>query len=220
VKRLVAIFLWCGSVGLLGSACLYDPDDRCGPHQVSIAEDRCECEAGFVPGAQGCVPCGDNEAESGGECVCVDGYARPSEGAPCESIPEELGADCDLNSKPCAEGPYPLCHVTNGASGYCTSGCDSDDDCSGGYKCHLDGADSYCRRPPLGYAKSCESDEDCADGEATYCEVIQQHVCLVPCSEGNTAGCFEGEVCCNFVLFQPICVPTAACAENGGIEVQ
>jgi hypothetical protein len=88
----------------------------------------------------------------------------------------------------------------------------------GGYKCNVDGG--FCRRPPLGYGDSCQSNEDCADGEATFCEVIQQNVCLVPCSAGNTDVCFEGETCCNFVIFEPICVPAASCTANGGLEVE
>jgi hypothetical protein len=220
VKRLLALAWSSSVVGLIGSACVYDPDDRCGPHQVVISHNRCACEPGFVPGDSGCEPCGDNERESSGACVCVDGYARPAEGAACEVIPAELGATCDTQSEPCSDGPYPLCHETNGSSGYCTSSCSSDEDCSGGYKCHTDGAEGFCRRPPVGYGKSCDSDEDCEGGEATFCETIQQYVCLVPCSAGNIDGCFEGEVCCNFVVFEPICVPADACTANGGLEVE
>lgn len=219
VKRLTALLGITGLASLWASACVYDPDERCGPRQVLIDNDRCVCEAGFVPGEGGCVTCGENEQESGGECLCVEGYARPAEGAACEEIPDQLGLACDADSEPCAEGEYSLCHVTEGTSGYCTSACSSDDDCSGGYRCHEAGADSYCRRPPLGYLDDCKSDADCADGEATYCETLQENKCLVPCSAGNTDVCFEGEVCCNYVIFTPICVPQSACAPNG-TEVQ
>lgn len=204
---------------IIASACLYDPDQRCGPHQVLISNNRCACEPGFIPGDHGCEPCAENERELNGACVCVDGFARPAEGVSCEEIPEQLGAACDNVSAPC-EGSYPLCHAIDGSEGYCTNACQGDEDCSGGYKCHVDGGAGFCRRPPLGYGDSCETSEDCAGGEATFCEVIQQRVCLVPCSAGNTDGCFEGEVCCNFVLFEPICVPPAACSENGGLEVE
>ena len=197
---------------------MYDADDRCGPHQVPYVEDRCVCEAGFVPGDEGCVPCGDNEVESGGECVCAEGYARSVEGEACALIPADLGADCDTESEPCADGPHALCHVTSGSAGYCTNSCSSDEDCSGGYKCHVDGADSFCRRPPVGYGKSCDADEDCADGEATFCETIQARQCFVPCEAGNTDVCFEGEVCCNVVLYV-MCLPAEACAANG-VEVK
>jgi hypothetical protein len=220
VLRLSNLVWWSALFGVVPSACLYDADQRCGPHQVIIDNDRCACETGFVPGDSGCVPCGDSERESNGECVCVDGYARASEGASCEPIPEELGAACDTATLPCESATYPVCHATDGTSGYCTSACTSSDDCNGGYKCHEAGADSYCRRPPTGYGTSCDTADECSDGEATFCETIQSHVCLVPCSAGKTDVCFEGEVCCDFVLFNPICVPNDACSPKGGTEVQ
>lgn len=203
------------------SACVYDAANRCGPHQLILDNDRCGCEAGYVPGTAGCIPCGDNERETNGACVCVKGFARPADGAACEPLPAALGTACDSESTPCEPGSkYTLCHVTDGTSGYCTSACASQDDCDGGYKCHEDGADSFCRRPPLGYGDSCKTDDDCAGGEATFCEKFQQHICLVPCSAGKTDVCFEGESCCDFVIFHPICVPTDQCSANAGTVVQ
>jgi hypothetical protein len=219
VKRFFGL-IWLGALlSVAVSACVYDSDERCGPHQVLIEKDRCICEMDYVPGPAGCVPCGDHEQASNGACVCVDDYARPAEGAACEPIPAALGAACDSEAAPCADGPYSLCHVTDGTSGYCTSACSSDDDCDGGYRCHEDGADSFCRRPPLGYGDSCKVQDDCAQGEATYCETLQSKLCLVPCAPGNTDVCFEGEVCCDFVVFEPICVPNNACTEKSGTPV-
>ena len=212
MKRLLALVWSMALASLMAPGCVYDPDDRCSAHQVVISNSRCACEPGFVPGDSGCVPCAENEMEANGACVCVAGYARPADGAACEVIPEQLGAACDADTEPCSDGPYPLCHETEGGSGYCTNSCGSDDDCSGGYKCHLEGA--------VGYGDSCQTNEDCANGEATFCETIQQQVCLVPCSAGNTDVCFEGEACCNFVVFEPICVPSASCTANGGTEVE
>lgn len=207
-------------LGVAPSACVYDAGQRCGPHQTEIDKDRCICEMGYVPGTAGCIPCGEHETASNGACVCDAGYARPADGAACAPIPAELGTACDSDSAPCAAGPYPLCHVTEGTSGYCTNACRDAQDCDGGYKCHEAGSDSYCRRPPLGYGDSCQSDDDCAGGEATYCETLQSNLCLVPCAAGKTDGCFEDEVCCNFVVFEPICVPNDACREKGGTPLQ
>lgn len=219
MKRLLASIGTFALVSALAPACLYDDSHRCGPHQHIISDDRCECDEGYASTAAGCQPCGENESSVGGECVCTDGYARATEGAACEPIPEELGAACDTESAPCTSKTYSLCHVTDGTQGYCTSACSQDGDCAGGYRCHLDGADSYCRRPPLGHGDSCDNDGDCADGEATFCETLQSHLCLVPCSAGNTDACFEGEVCCDYAVFAPICVPGEACASNGGTVV-
>lgn len=205
--------------GLVGSACVYDPDDRCGEHQVLIESDRCACEPGFVPGDRGCVPCAENEDELNGACVCVAGFARPAEGAACEPIPDSLGDACDTATDPCPEGPFELCHATDGTAGYCTGECAAQEDCVGGYRCQEGEGAGYCRRPPLGLGEKCENDDDCAGGEATYCELLQTKTCVVPCSAGNTGACFVGEVCCDFAVFEPICVPAAACASFGS-EVQ
>ena len=201
-------------------ACVYNDAQRCGPHQHEISEDRCICDDGYAASEDGCVPCGRHERVANGECVCIDGYARSADGDPCKPIPEELGAACDTDSAPCTSTVYPLCHVTDGTAGYCTKTCNSSSDCDGGYRCHVEGSDGFCRRPPIGYGAKCETDKDCASGDATYCEILQRNICLVPCSKGHTDGCFEGEVCCDFVVFQPICVPSDACTANSGTEVQ
>jgi len=221
VVRLSGLVLLGALLSVVSSACVYDSSQRCGPHQTILDNDRCACEMGYVPGTSGCIPCGDDEREVNGVCVCVKGFARPADGAACEIIPATLGAACDTKSAPCPAGSkYPLCHLTDGTSGYCTSACASSDGCDGGYKCHENGTDSFCRRPPLGYDDMCKTDDDCAGGEAIFCETIQQHVCLVPCSAGKTDVCFEGESCCDFVIFQPICVPTDACTTNSGTVIK
>lgn len=218
MKRLTALVLSSVLLSIAPSGCVYDPDQRCGPHQQLLPADRCACEAGYVPGDNGCVPCAENEHESNGACVCDSGYARDADGAACTPLPAELGTACDA-SAPCPAGRYPLCHATDSGDGYCTSACASSDECDGGYRCHVDPQGGYCRRPPLGYGESCESDEDCAQGEATFCETIQSHLCLVPCAAGRTETCFEGEVCCDFTLFNPVCVPAGACSSSGGKEL-
>ncbi len=219
MKRLIGL-VWFGALLSVGpSACVYDADQRCGPHQQILDNDRCGCEDGFVPGTSRCIPCDDNEIASNGECLCVDGYARAAADDACEPIPDTLGVACDMDGTPCPDGKYTLCHVTDGTSGYCTSACSGTSECDGGYRCHDDGAASYCRRPPVGYLEPCETDAQCT-GEATFCETIRTHQCLVPCSAGHTDGCFEAEVCCNFVIFEPICVPNDACTSMTGTEVQ
>lgn len=218
VNRLIGLV---GSGALLSvvlSACVYDGDNRCGPHQVLLSADRCGCEEGFVPGTAGCVACGNHEQATNGQCLCVDGYARPEQGAACAPIPETLGVACDTETSPCPDGKYSLCHVTDGTSGYCTSACSDTTVCDGGYRCHDAGADGFCRRPPVGYLDDCDRDADCT-GEASFCETIRTHQCLVPCAAGKTAGCFEGEVCCDFAIFRPICVPNDACTSMTGTEV-
>lgn len=215
LKRFSGLVSLSALVGLLPLACVYDDGQRCGPHQRIISNDRCACEEGFVASDAGCVPCAENEKATNGECICVDGFARPADGAACEPIPQELGAACDAEGGACSD-KFPLCHVADSGSSYCTNSCKTDADCTGGFKCHEDDAGNYCRRQALGYGDSCESDADCAGKEASYCETLSRNICLVPCSAGHTDGCFEGESCCDFVVFAPICVPSAACTDNGG----
>jgi hypothetical protein len=219
LKRLSGLLAVCGLLGIIASACVYDSSDRCGPNQRSISSDRCVCADGFVPGTNGCMPCGEHELAFNGACVCEDGYARASAAEACEPIPDELGAACDTESTPCAAEKYSLCHVNDGTSGYCTNTCSSASDCDGGYKCQ-EGGESFCRRPPLGFGDTCKSDDDCT-GEATVCETIQSHLCLVPCAAGDTAGCFIGDVCCEFPGPFVACVPSDACTpENFGTMVE
>lgn len=222
LKRLYGFVIASALLGLLPTACLYDSGDRCGPHQVTISNDRCACEDNYVPSTSGCVACGENEKSTNGACVCVVGYGRASPAEACEPIPAELGAECDTDGAPCPEGTaYPLCHVTDGTSGYCTNTCSSSEDCDGGYKCQEGGEENYCRRPPLGFGDDCDSDEDCAGGEATACEATQSHLCLVPCAAGDSAGCFVGDVCCGFPGDFVVCVPTEACIpSNFGTPVE
>jgi len=210
LMRLSGWVCLCGLFGIIPSACLYDPDDRCGPNQVSISNDRCACVEGYVPGENGCIACGENEVASNGACSCAEGFARASDTEPCEPPPGELGVECDTESKPCPDEKYSLCHVTDGSSGYCTNSCTNSEDCDGGYRCQ-DGPESFCRRPPVGLSQPCDSDEECAGFEATACEAVQSHQCLVPCAAGDTGGCFVGDACCAFPGPFVVCVPADAC---------
>ena len=219
--RLSGLVCLCGLFGLVPSACLYDDDNRCGPHQVAVSNDRCSCEEGYIPGEDGCVACGDKEVALNGACSCAEGFARANDTDPCERPPAELGVECDTESNPCPAGDYSLCHVTEGTSGYCTNACASSDECDGGYKCQEADAESFCRRPPVGLSEKCDSNEDCADGEATSCEAIQSHQCLVPCAAGDTAACFVGDACCAFPGPFVACVPASACTPaNFGMVVE
>jgi hypothetical protein len=210
--------LWLSSLCFaVSSACVYDPDARCGPHQTEISNDRCTCEPGYVFGTTGCAPCPDNEEERSGQCVCSDGYARPAADAACEAVPDELGISCEPDGDDCPER-YPVCHETPEKGAYCTtSGCSSSADCEAGYMCEEDAEGSYCRRPPLGYGKSCASQDDCAEGEATFCELLQTRQCIVACTAETTDVCFEGEVCCDFSLFNAgtVCTPAKDCVAPG-----
>jgi hypothetical protein len=151
---------------------------------------------------------------------CLGGYTCNQAGSGFCQRPPQAGDPCDDAGNACAAGKYELCHLGTDGTGYCTNACTGDGDCSGDFRCHDPGANGFCRRPATGHGDACESAADCAGKEADYCETIQSHLCLVRCSAGNTAGCFEGESCCDFAVFNPICVPTDQCTKNGGKVLQ
>lgn len=194
------------------AGCLYDPDAPCG-EDLEESEDgtRCVCPEGSVYTEDGCVTCGEHEVASASGCVCEEGYVRPPSGGACEegTPPGGLGSECDPAAPACTE-PYDHCEPASG-SGYCTSGCETNDDCEGGYACN---AESICQRPPLGMGMSCSGPEDCAGTEATYCDTFVSMTCLVQGCQVDPNDCFGGFECCDLTAVgvpQPICIPAGAC---------
>jgi hypothetical protein len=207
---------WLGGVGLglaayTVSGCLYDPDEPCGD-EFSVYGDnvRCVCPEGTAYSPTGCVACGEHEVASAAGCTCEDGYSRASAEEPCTETPSGLGAECDPNAPDCP-APYDHCEPTDGA-GYCTTtGCTTNDDCTGGYRCNGSGV---CQRPPLGLGQACASADDCAGTEATFCDNFMTHSCQVQGCRLDANDCFLGYECCDFSAFglaQPLCAPEGTC---------
>jgi len=196
---------------------VYDPDDRCGPHQVVFEDKRCVCEPGAALTPTGCVPCAVHEVPGTMGCECESGYSRPSAGAACEEVPAGLGTACNLTTMPCTDAVYSHCAADASGSGYCTTaGCTSSADCTSGYACNTSGAASFCQRPPMGLSMSCTSDADCAGTEATYCDTFMSHSCLVQGCTVAPDNCFEGWDCCDLSAFglpQPLCIPQGQCVQ-------
>ena len=101
-------FVWCLGVALtFASACIVDHDDPCGPRQVETQGDYagCVCARGYVWSSDGtrCVRCGENQVARNGECVCEQGFARPSSSAACAPITD--GATEDASESTDASGP-------------------------------------------------------------------------------------------------------------------
>jgi hypothetical protein len=196
--------------------CVYDADDRCSPGQVVVKYDRCACAPGFVAIEGVCTPCPEHELEQNGICVCEEGYTRSSEGAACTLDAPGLGDAC-ADDGDCTEERFPHCQA-DAAGDYCTDlDCASTEDCSGGYACDLEATPSYCKRPPLGQSAPCATQDDCSGFEASYCEQIEGHVCLVPgCDTDPDVECFIGWECCHagegFGL-PTLCVPEGTCPQ-------
>lgn len=108
------------------SACLYDPNERCGDNLVDGPDEGiCVCPAGKVQTANGCVECGPHEEVVGNSCVCEDGYVKNDAGD-CEEaggaggaggdsgtdggggLPMGLGMSCSSNDD-CADTEATFC---------------------------------------------------------------------------------------------------------------
>ena len=216
-RKLAALAL----LGLVAGACVYDSDDRCGPHQVLYNDQRCVCEPGAALTPTGCVLCVENEVPgtSGAGCECAPGFSRPAAGMACEAVPAGLGTACSTAAPivPCSDPVYSHCEADASGAGYCTStGCTSPADCTGGYACNTSGATSFCQRPPVGLGKACTTPDDCAGTEATFCDTFQTHSCQVQGCSLAPNNCFSGFECCDLSAFglpQPLCIPQGACAQ-------
>jgi hypothetical protein len=198
------------------SACVYDADQRCGENQLLSSDGRqCTCVPGAVMTAHGCTLCGANEVPGNGVCDCAAGYTRSTADGSCQEAPSAMGLACDLSSAPCADSKYSTCHATSGSMGYCTSvGCTTSADCQGGYACDATATPAFCKRPPVGAGRACQSSTDCAGTEATYCDLMVTHQCLVQGCKRTPDDCFTGTVCCDLSMFgvaQPICVLPGTC---------
>src|SRR5262249_34263168 len=115
------------------ASCLYDPHERCDKNQrFDSATGVCLCTDNTIPREHGCDLCPEHEVAQGSWCACESGYARQAAGGACALLPRALGSDCDPAVGSC-DAAFPTCHPLAAGGGYCTtSGCASNDDCSGG----------------------------------------------------------------------------------------
>jgi hypothetical protein len=200
-------------------ACTYDPSHPCGANESVYGDGvLCVCVDGAAMTQNGCVACGEHEVPGDGGCDCVAGYARPAPGAACALVPQGLGAACGAQN-PCVDPKYNTC-IDGGApsdgggdaggAGYCTnSGCVTSSDCSNGYACDPSAPPPVCRRPPVGQGTPCMSSADCAGTEATFCDTVVSHSCLVQGCTLSPNDCFVGWTCCDLSTFgvpAPICL--------------
>ena len=207
-RRSMRRSLW-AVLGLIGPACTFDPDDRCGPNQVSWTnEERCVCAEGTAYTAEGCVPCGENEVVSTSGCICDVGYGRPTPTESCQPLPEGIGTDCTTDAQ-CLNPAYPHCHPSVGGGGYCTTqNCSEASPCSGGYACNTLASPSFCQRPPVGAGQPCAGPADCAGTDALFCDMLFSFTCLVQDCSVSVEGCFTGTMCCGTGPGGPgVCVP-------------
>jgi hypothetical protein len=193
-----------GFVALLAASCLYDPNEPCGEHQ-ELVDNACVCVDGYGLVAEACLKCPRGEVGNPlGPCACSEGMSRSPENGRCG---EALGQACSSDLE-CTE-PSPTCHGIE-ASGYCTlSGCrPGKDDCPGDFACNDREGEPFCERPPSGLGASCDASEDCRGFEASYCESLSEHACLVEGCAENLDRCHGDWVCCDIALLgASLCIP-------------
>ena len=196
-------------LALLLAGCLYDADHPCGAHQRYTDQATCVCDDETVVVGTACQPCPDGEVIAAGACTCPGELVRDVTGN-CAVPPSGQGVTCSP-TEVCATAADPVC----AAADYCTRDCATTADCAGGYACDLAAPTPYCERPPSGLETPCTSQADCMGFDASYCETLQAHVCLVAgCVVGDAEGCFPGWTCCDLSSFgftTTLCVPDGQC---------
>ena len=122
-----------------------------------------------------------------------------------------LGKACASDTE-CKDPKYSVCHL-EGAAGYCTSACETSEDCDRtlNYACDYFGAVGVCERPPTGEGHACATSADCAGFEADYCEAFREKKCLRQGCKQNPSICHGDWVCCDIsVLGTSLCIPPDA----------
>jgi hypothetical protein len=196
---------------------LVDLDDRCGSHQ-SYDEDQsicvCDAEYALIDGA--CTACGEHEVGSPDGCVCEPGYSREDAESAC-ALAGGLGKDCESDDD-CDDARYSHCQLPSqgDGAGYCTNAdCSSSADCQGDYACNDRETPSFCERPPSGLGKACSSSDDCEGNEASYCESVSAHSCVVNDCAPDPNKCHGDWVCCDIgLLSQSLCIPPSELSDG------
>ncbi len=214
-RRARATLVLAASVALLPWACIYDAEQRCDAHQHLGPGESCVCDEGFVFDGQTCTPCGDDEEYESGACVCIAGYARSGDQRSA-CVESGAGTSCDpTEADACQDPSYDVCRDRGGGIGYCSKGCEGDDECPHGYACDTTSTPATCMSSPVGQLAPCSSAADCEGKDATYCEVSVAKACLVQgCSLENPLSCSEGFGCCDLQslgLALTLCVPEDMC---------
>jgi hypothetical protein len=97
--------------------------------------------------------------------------------------------------------------------------CDPDAPASGGacVPCASDDTRAACQKGPAGFGTPCTADTDCAGLEASHCETLQAHVCVVAGCHTSPDDCTGGQSCCDLNgLGVPLtlCLPPGQCPAN------
>jgi hypothetical protein len=198
--RTGAACLGAAVIALAISACLYNPDQRCGSamHFVDAA-NACVCDSNAVAVAGGCKRCAADEVPGTAGCACPAGQTKDASNV-CITV-AGLGDACDTASNPCRDATYSYCAASgSGTAGTCTKACTSSNDCDAAYTCATWEAHPYCRTFS-GVGNSCTGQGDCT-GDANFCDSFQTHTCIISGCDLVKNDCPRGMICTDFSSFQ------------------
>ena len=85
---------------------------------------------------------------------------------------------------------------------------------SGCVPCAADDTRPACQQGPSGFGTPCTADADCQGFEASHCETLQAHVCVVANCQTAPDSCTGGQSCCDLgSLGIPLtlCLPPGQC---------
>ena len=80
--------------------------------------------------------------------------------------------------------------------------------------CTATDARAACKKGPTGFGTTCTSDADCAAFEASHCETLQAHVCVVAGCTKAPDTCQGGQSCCDLNglgIPLTLCLPPGQC---------
>lgn len=191
---------------VLASACIVDPDQRCGPNQTLSEFETCECNAASIWNTDQteCVPCRWDEVRVGSKCACRDGYVRHADGVRCE-------VDFAAGQPPPDAPPPAMTEVPETQD----LSCADHGECGTNEYCRPIGDAAQCSAVPTGMGEPCESDQDCADYDATHCQTFGK-VCLVSQCSMAPDDCPPDWGCCDLSTYglDNVCVPVGTCPTN------
>ncbi len=85
---------------------------------------------------------------------------------------------------------------------------------AGCFPCQPGDTRSACQSGPSGFGTPCTSDTDCQRFEASHCETLQAHVCVVAGCQTSPDSCTGGQSCCDLGslgIALTLCLPPGQC---------
>jgi hypothetical protein len=208
-QHLCAAPMLAALIGVTVGACVYDPDQRCGPAMMYVdAANACVCNGNAIAVRGGCQLCAADEVAAGATCACPVGQTKNANNL-CVIV-AGLGDPCDTASSPCTDTTYSYCAVRgSGTAGTCTKRCTSNTECDAVYTCATWDAHPHCRTFE-GAGTSCASSATCT-GDAMFCDTFETHTCVVVGCSLTANDCPRETMCCDVSGLGGTTVCAAAC---------